>query len=69
MGRFLDSGSYNQDCVYNPRWGDYTISWTVDYRYDSKRIRYPRRFSRDTDEAGAKRFCKRWNIPMPDKKE
>jgi hypothetical protein len=43
------------------------MSWTVDFYYADSRLRYPRRFERDTDEAGARRFCKRWNTPFPEK--
>lgn len=44
----------------------YRICWTVDFYYDGIRGRFPRQFQRDTDEAGARRFCKRHNLTMPD---
>lgn len=48
-------------------WGDFTISWTFDRYYADSRLRFPHTYRRDTDEAGAKRFCKRWGIPFPEK--
>jgi len=32
-------------------------------------MRYPRRFQRDTDENGARRFCKKWDIEFPEVQE
>lgn len=46
----------------------YRLHWIVDHKYPSSRLRFPRCHSRDTDEAGAKRFAKRWNRPMPEAK-
>jgi hypothetical protein len=43
----------------------YRLSWVVDFKYPSSRLRFPRTFSRDTDEAGARRFAKRHECPMP----
>lgn len=61
------SNSYDHDCRYI-RDNLYRILWIVDIKY--RRIRYPHQYSRLTDESGAKRFCKRWNIEMPmDKSE
>lgn len=44
-------------------WSGYIISW----RYDVKigRLRSERRVSRDTDEAGAERFAKKWGLAWP----
>jgi hypothetical protein len=47
----------------------YRLHWTVDHKYSGSRLRFPRGHSRDTDEAGAKRFSKRWNRPMPEVKK
>ncbi len=44
--------------------GTYLISWTVDYYYSGSRLRFPRKFSRWTDERGAKRFMKRWGVEL-----
>jgi hypothetical protein len=61
MGRYSKGGSYNQN--YERTGGDwYRLYWTVDYYYADSRLRYPRVFTRDTDEAGVRRFCKRWGI-------
>lgn len=38
------------------------MSWVVDYYYPGSRLRHPRTFTRYTDDAGAVRFAKRWNI-------
>lgn len=43
----------------------YRIEWTVDFYYPSSRLRHPRTFTRETDESGAKRFAKRWNLELP----
>ena len=40
----------------------YKISWAVDYYYHGSMLRYPRAFSRITDEKGAKRFNKKHNL-------
>jgi len=46
-------------------WGLYRLHWVVYYYYSTCRLRYPRSFSRDTDESGARRFAKRWGCKMP----
>lgn len=49
----------------------YRLSWTVDRYYRDSMLRWPRTATRDTDEAGAKRFAKRWNLAIirkPDNK-
>ena len=43
----------------------YCLSWCVDFYYSGNRLRHPRGFRRDTDEAGAKRFAKRWKLEVP----
>lgn len=68
MSRYASSGSYGHQCRYIQGFGGfYRMSWVVDYYYPGVRLRWPRTFSRDTDEVGAKRFCKRWQIAMPAK--
>lgn len=44
----------------------YRLSWQVDYRPKGSRIRYPRTITRNTNKAGALRFCKKWKIAMPE---
>jgi hypothetical protein len=44
----------------------FIISWCWDKHYDGQRCRYPQSIKRHTDEAGARRFCKRWNLTMPE---
>jgi len=41
---------------------DFRLSWVVDFYYQGSRLRYPRRFNRDTDEYGARLFARRWNL-------
>lgn len=43
----------------------YRLSWTVDRYIKGSRLRYPTRYTRDTDERGAKRFAKRWELEVP----
>ena len=57
MGRYSTSTGYSFKCRKIDS-GIYRISWVVDYYYANSRLRYPRRFSRDTDQRGAERFCK-----------
>lgn len=67
MGRFRSGGSTGHSCRKEAEnW--YWISWTVDYYYVGHRCRFPRGFGRDTDEKGAKRFCKKWGITLPTEK-
>lgn len=64
---YADSDAYGFRCHKNDnQWcDDYIISWSVDFTYPGDRLRYPRHFKRFTDLAGAKRFCKKHDIPMP----
>lgn len=64
MGRFSPSSSYNHH-IRSAGGGDYWISWTIDRYYAGSRLRHPRVFERFTDEAGAKRFAKKWGAEMP----
>jgi hypothetical protein len=43
----------------------YRLSWTIDRKYSGSRLRFPTSFHRDTDEPGAKRFAKKWKLPLP----
>ncbi|AET42315.1 hypothetical protein SDSG_00050 [Ruegeria phage DSS3-P1] len=68
MSRWSSSGSKGHhierlfhDC--------YRLSWTVDRYYSRSRLRHPTRYSRDTDEAGARRFAKKWGVNMPKENE
>lgn len=62
--RFSKQTSYDHQCK-KITWG-YEISWVVDYYYSGSRLRYPRTFRRITDELGAVRFCKKWNLEPPE---
>lgn len=61
MSRHNSGGSYDHRCHYDSP-DLYRISWFVDYYYSMFRGRYPRLFERWTDEKGAKRFCKKWDL-------
>jgi hypothetical protein len=67
MGRFTGSGGYGHHCEkIETRWGTwYEISWMWDRYYKGSRLRFPTGMTRETDEVGARRFCKKWNIPFP----
>lgn len=43
----------------------FRLSWTVDHKCRGSRLRFPRSHSRDTDEAGAKKFAERWELTFP----
>lgn len=45
---------------------DYELSWQVEVKYASSRILHHRTMSRFTNRAGAEKFAKRWNVPMPE---
>lgn len=61
MSRYNSSSSYGQRIEKFSR-DDYRISWVVDFYYSGSRLRFPRRFSRDTDERGARRFARKWKL-------
>jgi hypothetical protein len=65
MSRHRSSGSKGHS-IHKIMDGWYRLSWSVDRYYPSSRLRHPRGCHRDTDEAGALRFAKRWGVPMPD---
>lgn len=67
MSRYHPGHSYDHACERDTYFGGYILHWTVDYYYADSRLRFPRRFRRDADEAGARRFCKRWDIPFPER--
>jgi hypothetical protein len=59
--------SYHHTVKYHPEFGGYwRVCWTVDHHYPSSMLRFPRRHSRDTDEAGARRFAKKHGIAFPE---
>lgn len=69
MSRYRPGRSYGHHIrdlrIGRPRLGVFEISWTVDFYYSGSRLRYPRRFRRIADEAGAKRFCRKHELTMP----
>jgi len=61
MSRYRRQSSYGHD--YEKMGHDwYRIHWTVDRYVKGSRLRFPTRYSRDTDETGARRFCKKWGL-------
>ena len=63
MGRFSKSTSYGHRIRNMGGW--FRLSWTVDRYYAGSRLRHPRTAERNTDEDGARRFAKKWNVVMP----
>lgn len=67
MGRYSSNPSYGHWC--KPISGDpgfYWIGWTMDRYYEGSRLRHPQSYQRDTDERGARRFCKKWGVAFPE---
>ena len=60
------SSSYGHRCRYVANIG-YEITWTMDTKH--RRIRFPYTQGRWTDEVGAHRFCKKWDIPFPEDRQ
>jgi hypothetical protein len=65
MGRYSANPSRQHHIRRNGR-DDYTLSWVCDRYYAGSRLRFPTRTRRFTDEAGARRFAKRWGCLMPE---
>jgi hypothetical protein len=66
MSRYGVQKSYAHDCQY-VGWDTWRMCWVVDRYLRESRLRFPTTFWRDTDEAGARRFCKKWGIPFTEK--
>jgi len=64
MSRYSSTSAYSFNARKIDPSGMYRLSWTVDFYYPDSRLRYPRTFSRDTDQKGAERFCKKHNITL-----
>ncbi len=61
------SSGYGHSCSYhNFMGGYYRISWSFDYKVHGSRLRFTRTMERDTDEKGARKFCKKWNVEFPE---
>jgi hypothetical protein len=70
MSKHNSSGSYRHK-IQRIASDHYRLYWTVDRSVSGSRLRFPTTTSRDTDEAGAARFAKRWNLdifPTPPEK-
>ena len=63
MSRHRPGKSYSHRIRY--QWGEYELSWTVDFYYPSSRLRFPRRVKRWTDYNGAERFAKKHGVDIP----
>ena len=64
VGRYTQQRAYAHSCRYIG-YGYWRIGWTYDKYYKGKRLRYPTEISRETDEEGARRFCKKHDINFP----
>jgi len=64
MGKYSSDGAYGFKVQKIDPSGIYRLYWTVDYYYSDSRLRYPRAFSRDTNQQGAERFCRKHGIPL-----
>jgi hypothetical protein len=64
MGRFSKSHAHGFSLK---RMGPdhWRMFWTVDFYYPTSRLRHPRGFSRDTNDAGALRFAKMHGLAAP----
>jgi hypothetical protein len=63
----LNDKGHSHFCEYHNFMGDYwRIGWSYDFHYKGKRFRSTRTLIRDTDEKGARKFCKKWNIDFPE---
>lgn len=65
MSRHSSNGSTDHR-IRTGLFGFYVISWTVDRYVQGSRLRWPTTYRRDTDRAGAERFAKKWDVPMPE---
>ncbi len=65
MGRYSRNGSVNH-ALQRLCFDCWRLTWVCDRYYVGDRCRYPRRNSRETDAKGALRFCKRWDISIPE---
>lgn len=45
--------------------GCYELHWVVDRYYSGSRLRFPTGYTKMTDEKGAARFAKKWDVDMP----
>ncbi len=67
MSRLTASGGYSSGyghyCKYHDWMGGYyRIGWHFDYKVQGSRLRFTRTIERDTDEDGARKFCKKWDL-------
>lgn len=65
MSRFSKNPAYGHR-IKRIGFDHYRLSWTCDRYYSDSRLRYPTSSRRDTDEAGARRFCKKHGLTMPE---
>lgn len=65
MGRITGSRSSYGHRIHRIMDDVYRLSWTFDTKQMGSRLRFPRTITRDTDEDGAIRYAKKWNILAP----
>lgn len=61
MSRYRKQNSYNHR-IKKVSHDFYAISWVIDRYYTGSRLRFPTTYKRYTDEEGAKRFAKKWDV-------
>ncbi len=62
----LTSG-YGHKC-FPMGFGVYRLAWKFDTKSSGGRLRI-RIIHRDTDERGARKFCKKWNLEFPERQK
>ena len=65
MGRYDKQESYNHHCKRIMGIG-YEISWVYDTYSSGSCLRFPQYRHKFVNEAGARIFCKKWNIEFPE---
>ena len=68
MSRHESNSSYDHYCLKLSEY-DFVIGWTYDRYVPSKNLRQPNIIKRATSFLNAKRFCEKWHIDIPTKKQ
>lgn len=65
MGRITGTSTAYAHAWYQIDADTFRVAWTVDRKVFGSRLRYPTRFTRETDRLGAVRFSKRHGLQAP----
>ena len=68
MSRYESNSSYGHFCKKLSEY-DFIIGWTYDRYFPNDRLRHPTIIKRATNFLNAKRFCEKWHIDIPTKKQ